>query len=931
MKRLAWGTRNTSKFAAIIVSVVIILTQILNSIYLFYFSPSTFKIPNIFHAPITPIPFDTGWIGFAFIFVNGFLLSYVLVRDEVDFTERLLLSIGLGFGVTYVVMILIGMLWEISLSTIILTQVSLFITILLAAFYRGLKTNFNSCLKLKTKKVHIPKFNLLEAILLIGIGIFVIVAIYQTVAYPAMEWDSLAYGVNYAKIIFENGKIPLIAGPSIGIEMSANYPPGVQLLAVDLYVFAGNASDFYFRILQPIFGLATILATYKFTMAVTKNRTAAIFAMFALSSMSTFWELFIHETYLMCLTLMFTLAAFFFFKAYNSSTAEAKKYEIAGTLFCGFSALTSYIGLFSSGLLLLYSINRKVSVKRFTWLVILGSVIILPWYMRNFILLGNPLYPFFSIGNYLDPVLLSSVTKHFQNWSQVPFFHFFSIICTIGAGILFFAIVYFTFTKQKHFYLILPFYLFFVGLVIMAVHIPFVRYLIIALPTLAILLATSAKSLRPTHTLVERATAVILISLVLISSVMVLPSINSLKPTPMRGDDKWSYLSQVFEEGDAWQWINENTPADAKIATYDIKDYYIEREVFTLDGNEAAPLYKMNTIEESIDFLEERNVTYILSVPWAAPLDIRMPPAYKWCVLTRYLGDPRYLPPVYVGLNGTAVYHVGPIEEETGYAAFTQKDLVPPIKHLTVNLTITNSTDPPSCRFYIPIPVDYREGLMMASVNSSKHLVSAELWTGTIPETVTNPSRPFELWKQWPIPSENSSGVENPSFVWGPICKWGYFTFLILDREETFTESFNVTVDVKFYDYWDIKSLFIPEGSEIYKITAFNETFPLLKTLYIQANESSILSINSKTANKKISLEIFNDLLPNTAVMNWSAQYNMVMRQPNLNDDSGEVDPSIQNMFLPYGRYSILFVYRDSYTEQVDISLEVEFTSWNGS
>ena len=112
-----------------------------------------------------------------------------------------------------------------------------------------------------------------------------------------------------------------------------------------------------------------------------------------------------------------------------------------------------------------------------------------------------------------------------------------------------------------------------------------------------------------------------------------------------------------------------------------------------------------------------------------------------------------------------------------------------------------------------------------------------------------------------------------------------------------------------------------------FTITAFNETFPLLKTLYIQANESSILSINSKTANKKISLEIFNDLLPNTAVMNWSAQYNRVMRQPNLNDNSGEADPSIQNLFLPYGLYSILVVYRDSYTEQVDISLEVEFTS----
>jgi hypothetical protein len=926
MKWIEWGNRNTFKYAAIIVSVIIIITEIMNSIYLFYFSPSTFRIPNIFHAPIEPIPFDSGWIGFAFILVNGLLLSYVLARDGVNITERLLLSIGLGFGVTYVVMILIGILWEISLLTIILTQVSLFITLLLAAFCRGLKLNFKGYLRLKEKNSYIPKFNLFEAILLSVIGIYVIVAIYQTVAYPAVEWDSLAYGVNYAKIIFENGKIPLIAGPSIGLEMSASYPPGVQLLAVYLYVFAGNAGDFYFRILQPIFGLATIIATYKFAMIVTKNRTASVFAMFTLSAMSTFWELFVHETYLMCLTLMLTLSAFFFFKAYNSSDADAKKYEVVGTLFCCFSALTSYIGIFSFGLLLLYSINRRLSAKRFTWLAILASFIILPWYIRNFLLLGNPIYPFFGIGNYLDPVLLNSAMQHFQNWSNVPFFDWVSIICKVGTGILFLAVVYLTFAKRKHFLLIFPLYLLLVGVVIMAVHIAFLRYLIIALPALAIILSASAKSLLTTHTLVERMTAIILILLVLISSVAVLPCINAFKPTPTRGDDKWSYLSQVFEEGDAWKWINENTPTDARIATYDIKEYYVERDIFTLDGNESAPLYKMDTIEESIDFLEERNVTYILSVPWAAPLDTRMPPAYKLCVLTRYLGDPCYLPPVYVGLNGTAVYHVGPREEETVYASFAQKDFVPPIKQLTINVAVTNSTDPSSGKFYIPIPVDYREGLMMASVNSSKHLVSVELWKGIIPEVVTNPSGTYRPVKQWPIQSANSSGVENPSFVW-QINKWGYFTFFVVDREETFGESFNVTVDIRFYNYWDIKSLFVSEGSEIYNITAFNETFPLLKTLYIQANESSILSINSTTANKKISIEIFNGLLPNNAVINWSEQYKMVPLQPNLNDDLGEVDVSIQNLILPYGRYSILVVYRDSYTEQVDISLEVEFTS----
>jgi hypothetical protein len=913
-------------FDPLIICLISIISVIVGFLYFYQFPPYPLSLPNILQAPIEKIPFDSGWVSFAFIFVNGFLLSYILVNDGVDVAERLLLSVGLGFGVTCVVMILIGILWGLSFAAILLAQSALFILLLSVALYARLKLafklNFDVYLR---KNIRTPKFSFVEIVLLLVIGIYAVVSIHKTVAYPAIEWDSLAYGVNYAKILFEIGKVPLIAGPSIGLEMSASYPPGVQFLAVYLYSFAGNANDFYFRILQPIFGLATILATYKFAMLATKNRTASVFAVFILSVIPAFWEFFIHETYLMCLTLMATLSAFFFFKAYNSNDNDRKKYEVAATLFCCFASLTSYTGLFSFGLLLLYSIKKGVSAKRLIWFAILALSIVMPWYIRNLVLLGNPVYPFFGVGNYLDPMLLSSTTQHFQTWSQVPFLDSISISSKIGAVVLFLAVIGLMFDKRKQFLLIFPCYLLFVGVAIMAVHIPFIRYLLIALPALAVIISASAKSLLAAHNLVERSTAIILISMILLSGVVTLPCINSFKPTSNSGDGKWSYLSQVFEEGDAWQWINENTPTDARIATYDIKEYYLERDVVSLDGREAAPIYKMDTVEECIDFLEERNITYVLSVPWASPSSNQMPPAYKWCVLTRYLGDPHYLPPVYVGLNGTAVYHVGAIGEETVYASFGEKGFAPPTKHVSVNLMVSNSTSPASGKFYIPVPVDYREGLMMASVNSSKHLVSVELWKGKIPEVVTNPSGTYIPLKQWPIQAANSSGVENPSFVW-QIDKWGYFTFFVIDQKETFKESFNVTVDLRFYNYWDIKSLFVSQDSEIHNFTTSNETFPLIKMLYVQADEPSILTVNSRTGNKKMSIEIFNGLLPNNAVINWSAQYDMVTRQPNLKDGSGDVDPSIQNLTISPGLYSIAIVYRDSPTEYENISFEVEST-----
>jgi hypothetical protein len=106
---------------------------------------------------------------------------------------------------------------------------------------------------------------------------------------------------------------------------------------------------------------------------------------------------------------------------------------------------------------------------------------------------------------------------------------------------------------------------------------------------------------------------------------------------------------------------------------------------------------------------------------------------------------------------------------------------------------------------------------MMASVNSCKHLVNVELWSGLIPaEMIANPLEKFTLVTKWPIQSGNSSGVEDPSFVW-QIDRAGYFTFRIIDREETLKESFNVTMDLRFYNYWEIKSFFVPKGLEASK------------------------------------------------------------------------------------------------------------------
>jgi hypothetical protein len=398
------------------------------------------------------------------------------------------------------------------------------------------------------------------------------------------------------------------------------------------------------------------------------------------------------------------------------------------------------------------------------------------------------------MGNYLDPLLKSSTAQHFQNYLMLPFYGWSSVICKLCAGVLVAAVAYFTFSKRKDFLTVLPLYLLLVSVGVMGFHVAFPRYLILAIPTLAVVFSFIIKSI-PESPKAQLAFSAIFISFIVFSSALMLPYMNTVKPEPQHSEDKWLYLSRIYEEGDAWQWINENTPTDACIATFDIKGYYINRRVLYLDGNQSAPLYKLETIEESIKFLKNRGVDYVLSVPWASPTDKRLPPAYAWCPLTSYLGDPRYLPPVFVGINGTTVYHVCPLE--SACQGFEEKGMIQPLRHVKVDLTIANNTDPYLGSFYLPIPVDYRGGSLIAQIYTSKPL-DVELYSGLIPlSKIEDPLGQYELVKNWTIQSGVNSILQNSSFTWR-IDRAGYFTFRFINREKNMLSAFNITFDLNF-------------------------------------------------------------------------------------------------------------------------------------
>jgi hypothetical protein len=77
------------------------------------------------------------------------------------------------------------------------------------------------------KNANFPKFSLVEISILIIIGVYMFVAQLNG-CISSHRMDLLAYGVNYAKIIFQKGAILSLLSFN-RLEMSASYPPAFSL------------------------------------------------------------------------------------------------------------------------------------------------------------------------------------------------------------------------------------------------------------------------------------------------------------------------------------------------------------------------------------------------------------------------------------------------------------------------------------------------------------------------------------------------------------------------------------------------------------------------------------------------------------------------------------------------------------------------------
>ncbi len=669
-------------------------------------------------------------VAVAQILILGTLAVRLVLSGEKDKGIERITALGLGLGlVGWVTMVLsiAGRLERVSVNIAVFSLVCILLYLQFVRdrlIPRQFLSNLRNSFAIWTMSQ--PRWSLGDLLFAGALAAIAAAEYYQATTTPILHWDALVYHAAMAKLMFQAHGIPVIAGPSVGIEMSSNYPPLYPALGAFFYSQVGAVDDIYLRLISPTAGVLTTLLVYKTACQLGSRRFARIAALFlALAPLFIATSIFAIN-YLF--SVLFMSAVLFFLV--RAIVDGASRYWLAAGVAYGLAFSTTYQAYFflpAVGITLAIAVlaaprsERAAVVRRMLAMGVATLAIGSVWYLRNLVVVGNPIFPFaqgFFGGKNIDPVMLARSVDGIHTDSLYNFFgrfdfnpldlprflllnksHFpvISVITLLG---LLLALQQ---KKRAAWASVLAFGL--VPLVVVSSTVAniFPRYFIFSFPGLALVsalpLALALEGLGPEAPIsssrqiakvrgpvnharrlpgnARRAitgafvgfivlTAIFPASLALFSGQAYQendwqPPYNPLLLLQHSNRDTFQVLTAYYGiDPSMWQWLDQHL-GSAKVATFENKIYYMKDgggdSIFYLDGWEARDLYTVTDPAVVVQYLSENGIRYILDPSW-----IRHWSVYNALPLDRYLGMPQYFPIVEGTGGDTTIYQVGRVD-----------------------------------------------------------------------------------------------------------------------------------------------------------------------------------------------------------------------------------------------------------------------------
>ncbi|MDH7477678.1 MAG: glycosyltransferase family 39 protein, partial [Candidatus Bathyarchaeota archaeon] len=680
--------------------------------------------PTIQYTPVQIEGIPLAFLATIEILILGVLSANALLADEKDMLIKFISALGLGAGFTALITIILGIFGGLFQLPLNMAVILLCVGFLFVSVYRQKgKLAIQKSLKSYFSIGKIRKRDNFGIYLLacVAVGIIFFFCFYHALLTVILHWDATVYHAVMPVLMYNNHGIPVIAGPSIGIEMSANFPPLFPALGAYYYIQIGLIEDFYLRIIPPVMGVLTVLATYKIGEVLAGKKYGIVSALL-LAMTPLFFRYSVYATCYSTLTFFGTVSVLFLFLAIIRG-GDTKCWIMCG-VFYGFALLTSYLAIYLAPFLIItlicYFIKRKsgfrVSIKiaffLFTSILIIGGV----WYLRNLVLLKNPIYPnsYTLLGGInIDPLIMETTFAGIKRDAINTFFggevsliekvaifvtyktHFpaISLLSILGIALLP--------TQSKKIWLVLAWPLSLSIVILIGITWSFPRHLVFAVPGFALLSAlpivkamekcekyngnikrrskSTFSKIRNKLPLLHKSDLLKIGIMIILIIMLLFPSLtfsmggkvvlDNLNDQPQNNylwflenpnADKWVALKNLIPDSKSWKWLDENLKEGEKVATIENSIYYIKNcsneYFFYLDGWEARQLYNLTDPVVILQYLRRENVTYVYDVPWAREhghLDI-LP-------MTQFLRPPYFIK-IMDNVSDLRIYHVGPIE-----------------------------------------------------------------------------------------------------------------------------------------------------------------------------------------------------------------------------------------------------------------------------
>ena len=876
--------------------------------------------PSIHYTPLFIHSIYFVLVGITEILLLGTLLTHLLIPEEGDLCIRWLSALAVGIGLVAFITMILGVLQCLCIpvlnATIIILIAALFLIDLLRWRKKWL-SHFASYWKISATCI---KNN---PLLFIAFTPILILIFYHALFSPIDHFDALIYHAGMAKIMFKYGGIPVIAGPSPGIEMSANYPPLYSSLGAFFFIQMGTTlEDLPLRAISPFMGLLSIFATYKLSFLIFGKKDAAL-AAFTLIVSPLFIIYSIHALNYMFASCYLLLAVLFITIFFYSKRWQ---YLFCSGLFYGFALSTTYHSLYFIPpfilSLIFYLKNERIRylASFLSGVTLTGAI----WYIRNLIILHNPVWPFayqFLDGAFIDQVM---ITRSFRSIHEVgtyvsfgrepnilDFFNF-TFFGRVGFPALSFLAILGTiyavsFDSIRKSFIFVSFTFIPLILLISSPYF-FPRYLVLVLPYFAALSGHALSYIfRFSHQKMIKILTIFILVLVLIyPGITVAASgkmYHDVAPWKPPQDFLWylrnpgvDFLTDMKrgegERVEVWSWLNNNLKPGERVATYESRIYYIKegdlRYFFFLDGWEARPLFAMSNPDQMITFLKAENVSYILVLGIVSVGIDTLP-------LIQFLGTP-YFPLIYQK-SDAKVYQVGPISEPIL------------IGQIPSQINYEGWSDPKIIRGKLCRAV-------LANNDRPRLLISTPNWVivkityldkgnGSLGINFYNRYTCEWLCHFAEIKKQNTNEWRSFEFVVPPDFSRKFVEFGLHAYDEDFLihkiEVFEFKGCSGKYTLTDLKG----------EIT--NSTMPptLMMYLPILTDNENIITVKVDSHGKNVSIEIFEGIIHPWENTTWWERHKMVARVPKL-PVWGEINPTLC-LNTKAGIYTLVIVLWDEY------------------